>query len=486
MNKILLIGLGPHAKRIYFPIMQKWGKDFNAELECAVDLESKKEDIQNYLKDKGVNLSTYYLPDKEVNYNKLSDSIKKKMDQIVEDHNIKGVIIATEPLVHAQYSKWALEKELHILLDKPISLKKNVSTDLRAAKSILRQYEGLRKKYKKARNRGKDIRFSIMAQRRFHPAFQLMKKLISEVYIKTDCPVTSVQSFHCDGQWRMPSEIVDQIYHPYCQGYGKVSHSGYHSIDIMPWLMEAAEDSQKEIDEVDIYTNFVRPRDFMSQLPLDRYKEMFANFDKYNKYTEEELNEKMIGFGEIDAFNSFAFKHDEKVITLGSNNLAHNGFAQRSWPTAENKDLYKGNGRIRHEMHTIEQGPFQSITYLSYQGEEVDPKKQDGIYEFGGEYHLDIHVFRNDKMFPEWKNHRHYSIKDLSTNLMEGKSRGHQEDARRMCVEEFLQCIDGKDINLTSELTDHRRAAVLSTGIYQSAIFKRQNKNPMITLNFKK
>ena len=79
MNKILLIGLGPHAKRIYFPIMQKWGKDFNAELECAVDLESKKEDIQNYLKDKGVNLSTYYLPDKEVNYNKLSDSVKVKI-----------------------------------------------------------------------------------------------------------------------------------------------------------------------------------------------------------------------------------------------------------------------------------------------------------------------------------------------------------------------------------------------------------------------
>lgn len=36
-----------------------------------------------------------------------------------------------------------------------------------------------------------------------------------------------------DTRWRLPAEIVSQDYHPYNQGYGKLSHSGYHCVDMV-------------------------------------------------------------------------------------------------------------------------------------------------------------------------------------------------------------------------------------------------------------
>lgn len=147
----------------------------------------------------------------------------------------------------------------------------------------------------------------------------------------------------------------------------------------------------------------------------------------------------------------------------------HTGFSQRSWLSARGRDLYKGNGRVRHETHFLEQGPFQAISYTSFQGTEVDPLKTDqGIYDVGGEYHLDVSIFRNDKMFPDWKNCETLSIKDLGINILEGKSRGHQEDARLESVREFVKHVSGKRIKPQSELSDHRNAVAVTSGIYQA------------------
>jgi len=324
-----------------------------------------------------------------------------------------------------------------------------------------------------------------MAQRRFHPAFLKVRELIKEVYEETNCPVTSIQSFHSDGQWRMPSEIVDQIYHPYCQGYGKCSHSGYHSIDIAPWLIEATESKEKHINNVDVFSNFVYPNDFLYQLNLNDYRKLFPDFDEHNKYLDKELVKKYQSFGEIDSFLSLAFKHDAKTMTLGSINLVHNGFAQRNWVSACGKDLYKGNGRVRHESHYIEQGPFQAISYISYQGKEVDPNKETNLYDFGGEYHLDIHVFRNDKMFPKWKNHEKISVNDLGIKIMEGTSRGHQEDARMKSVIEFISLIQGKkNIANSSDYLNHKRSTMLLYAAYKSAVLRKLGKNPLVNINF--
>ncbi len=106
--------------------------------------------------------------------------------------------------------------------------------------------------------------------------------------------------------------------------------------------------------------------------------------------------------------------------------------------------------------------------------------------DIGGEYHLDIYVFRNNKLFPQWKSYEKISIKDLGVRVLEGNSRGHQEDARRNCVLEFIDFIQKpKPSNLLiSELTDHSRGTALLSGIYQSSVKRSQGFNPLINMSF--
>ena len=74
---ILLIGLGPHAKRIYFPMIKKDGKKLNAKISLIIDLEEKKEDIENYLSLSGEKVETLYLSPKQKKYINLPEEIKK-------------------------------------------------------------------------------------------------------------------------------------------------------------------------------------------------------------------------------------------------------------------------------------------------------------------------------------------------------------------------------------------------------------------------
>lgn len=485
---ILLIGLGPHAKRIYYPICcERDGKTYNIQLVYVLDLEEKRTDIARFLADKNdTSTQAYFISPQDRTFDRLSSTIEKKLNQIVKQFDVKGVIISTEPQAHMMYALWAMQKGLSVLMDKPISIHKNISIDPQIPQKLLDDYEILKTAYLAAKEKHKRVFFSLMAQRRWHPAFIKIKSLISEVFEKTNCPITSIQTFHADGQWRLPSEIVNIGYHGFDQGFGKCSHSGYHFFDIVTWLIETAESDEKSIDNVDIFTNFLRPYDFLYQINLKDYQNIFPDFKTQNKYPKKELRNLFKNYAEIDAFSSFAFKHDDKIQTLANINLAHNSYSQRGWLSVVGKDLYKGNGRLRHESHFIEQGPFQAISFISYQSREVDPSKTQGLYDFGGEYHLDIHIFRNSSLFPKWKTYEKTSIEDLNKNIMTGKSRGHQEDARRQAVVEFFKFLNGEKITPVSDLLDHKRSTNLMFGVYQSAANKFRGRNPVVNIDFKK
>ena len=477
---IMLIGCGPHAKRIYIPLLKRYKHRVN--LKCVIDLKEKETDINEFLQSS--KYDTYFVEEPYMTYDKLHPVVDKKLNEFIKKHDIRGVIIATEPLTHVMYSKWALKNNLSILLDKPVSTYRDVSTKKKLAKKILKDYDDLAKIYKPKNN----ISFSLMSQRRFHPAFKKIKSLLEECYKKTNCPVTSIQSFHCDGQWRMPTEIVEQIYHPYCQGYGKCSHSGYHFFDIVPFLIDTSYSKDKIYNKINAYSNIVRPLDFLHQINLKDYGKLFGRklFNDHNKYSQERYEKLMKNFGEIDAFTNLEFKRNNRTVTLASINLAHNGFAQRDWVSAKGKDLYKGNGRVRQETHIIQQGPLQAVHYHSYQSKEVKVQNKKNLYNVGGEYHLDIYVFRNSKMIGG-KTFEKITIKNLNNQIMENKSRGHQEDARAQGFLEFVEFLEGtrKRKDMTSDFLTHRMGSLITSLIYRSIVAQYNNKNAKIGIKIK-
>jgi len=481
---ILLIGLGAHAKRIYYRIAQRDGNKYGFRISHIVDRETKRADIGSFLQtQKNKKTPVLYIAGADKTNGHLQSDLIEALNNIVHKEKIVGVIIATDPASHVAYARWALSQGLSILMDKPISVHANASTDPSVPHMLEKDYQELLREYTIAKKTHPHLLFSLMAQRRFHPAFQRIKSLIQEVYLKTNCPITSIQSFHGDGQWRLPQELVDIPYHGYTDGYGKCSHSGYHFFDTMSWLLEAAEGGNKTLDEVEITVNTTRPNDYLEQITTADYIKLFPS---QKQPTKESLNKLMRTYGEIDAFCSFVFKHKKSNMTLGSVNLAHNSFSQRGWYSTKGKDLYKGNGRLRHEMHIIEQGPFQAIEFVSLQSEEVKPENKKNLFEPGGEYHLDIHVFRNHAFFPDWKSYEKISTHDLSEKALIDHSRGHQEDARRNAILEFVAFLHGKRMQPISDFADHQRSVTLLTGAYESMANRFIGKNPIIRLPFKK
>jgi predicted dehydrogenase len=483
MKNILLIGLGYHARRIYYPILQELQKTGRIDWIFIEDLESQREVIERYLKERNAEKTSLFTIASPQN-KKLDKWAEEGLNEIVREEDIQGVIIATEPLAHLVYAKWALRRGLNVLMDKPISTYEGIIKKEGCSKRLIKDYYELNKIYEESKKQNPNQVFAIMAQRRFHNVFRKMKEAIREVYEYTNCPVTSIQSFHSDGQWRFPTEIIEQTAHPYNQGYGKCSHSGYHFFDIVSWLMEAAEGKEKKPDEVEVLSSFLSPNDFIHQFTYADYRKAIPDFDKYNKYPETQFEKIAKDFGEIDSFNNLTFKKKGKVMTLASINLCHNGFSQRNWATAEGKDLYKGNGRVRQEMHLIEQGAFQSLLYVSFQTKEVNPDLQQGLFDFGGESHADLYISRNSMLNPKWKCIEKFQAKDLIEAKMKDKSRGHQEDARREATISFIDHLEGKNDNIRkdSDLTQYERSVKLMAGSYQSMARRKAGKNPLVKI----
>ncbi|WP_421321906.1 hypothetical protein [Aeromonas veronii] len=462
---LLLIGFGPHSKRIYYPLLELSADDQDLNLCAAVELESSRTSVDNYLLDKHLKPEMIYIDDVYCQFEQLHDSVVLALNKVVKKHKINGVIIATEPLAHLSYAKWALESGLSILMDKPISSYEGVSTSVAMSEKIAKDYYELNDMYQRQRRIFPNLVFSLMAQRRYQTSFNLIKDRIDECFKKTNCPVTNVQTFHSDGQWRMPTEIVEQHYHPYNQGYGKCSHSGYHYFDIIPYVLESGLGYNKCYDSVDIFSLAVRPTDVLEQFNIGDYRKIFGSdiFNEYNKYEQDELIQCFKEYGEVDCSSNIAFKKDKRIITSVSVNLTHNGYSQRNWVTAQGRDLYKGNGRVSHESHIFQQGPFQTIHFHSYKSDE----STNGQDRVGTKEHLEIYIFRNHKMLGG-KHVEQFNIDDLIE--MEGGRKGLVGKSKAKAFYEFIAGMRGQISaeKMRSDFSKHEAGSILISAIYQS------------------
>lgn len=483
MNKIksgiIEIGFGPHAKRVYGPAVQEWGSRFNSGLSLVVDLKSQETNVRAYFKDYKKQPDFFFI---DPFTNKLPPKVSDFLNDYVKKNNIKGVIISTEPLVHYQYARWALQNGLDILMDKPVTTEKNVVTDMRAAKKIEHDYLDLFNLYNEFQNT-KETAFIINTQRRFHPGFKVVKDLLIEVAKKTNCPITAIQATNCDGQWRMPNEIVTQMYHPYCTGYGKGSHSGYHLFDAVYQFYKTSKITGKVANSMEIFSSFIQPRGFLYQLNQKDYEKYFGK--KYltvREANDNELYRKYDGFGEIDLSTIIRLKKDNDCIGNITINLMHNGFARRTWMNP-GSDLYKGNGRVKHEYYNIEQGPFQNIQIHSYQSNDKHDKNSEKDYELGGNSHFDIYVFRNKGMTGDKKVLKVIRMSNLKKYAPE-ISCDHlaMERVKHRVVKEFLGFLNGKvkRDELTSNIDDHLVPVQIMSGIYQSHNKYIRGQNPLV------
>ena len=473
--RIILVGCGPHARRIYLPALRRIE---HIELSLVIDLESQDSIVRKAITE---NSETELLLIKP-----FSGSIPVDMalwlSNFVVEKEIKGVIIATEPLVHKAYAEWALQNGLSILMDKPFTARVDATSKISSAEGILEDYLVLLENYKKLQFEKETI-FMVNSHRRFHKGFQFVKEQIREIAEKTNCPVTFIQAYHSDGQWRLPSEIVTQEYHPYCFGYGKASHSGYHIFDTIYQLYKASEVHDKFADTMEIVSSFIQPNGFFTQFKEDDYKAIFGEqYNFVNQWTDEQLRDICSDFGEIDLSSIITLKKNEEAIANFNVNLIHNGFAGRTW-LRPGEDLYKGNGRIKHESYHIQQGPFQSIQIHSYQASDKHDEDNGQEDYLGGKNHFDIYVFRNPLVANSSKQPKVYRLSDIIDNTQMGsESMVTMEWVKFKVVEEFADYLTGRKCkdSINSQIEDHIVPVQIMSGIYCSNIIRKSSSTNLV------
>lgn len=448
---IILIGLGPHAKRIYMNLFKK----YMIVPKVIVDLKSKKKEIEDYLEENNFrNVELYLIEDIQRDSEELNDSVSKELSAIIKDKNIRHAIISTEPKSHFAYAKFFLENDVNILMDKPITAPIDVNNNPEQALKIKEEYGILCELYKKKKDH---ISFKIQCQRRFHEGYIYVKKTLQEIVREYNIPVTYIDIYHNDGMWNMPSEFFDRENHPYKYGYGKLFHSGYHFIDLLAWLLEVNRSTKnKQINKAEMYVSTYNPADFFNVFNNYDYKKIM----KTNRFEKTiSCPEKCINFGEIDFHSIINFKQDDKLITNCSINLMQSGFSRRAWYELP-KDTYKSNGRVRHERLNIQVGPLMNIQVHSYQAYEIADRDKMCNNNVGSVEHFDIYVFRNSQLIGG----KTFEMLDIATLSDKDKKffNGYNEKARENCFINFLLNIDD-----SSDILEHRVSIELTEKAYE-------------------
>lgn len=436
-QNVVIVGLGPHAKRIYIRVLKAEG----IRPKLIIDLESSECSVRTFLKQQGISCDLYFVPDKNKDLRRLSKEDKKNIRVLLEKNIINKAIVATEPKAHVAYAEFFLRHKITVLMDKPVTAVKNAFFDDISAQLVYEEYEYLR---------DLSIKYStpliIQSQRRYHPGYIFIRELIRETIVSYRVPVTHIDLYHCDGQWNMPTEYITRDNHSFYDGYGKVMHSGYHFIDFMSWVIELNKIlPNKAADSVTVLHKVVRPQDQLFQLS-DGYSSLFSGDVK-------ELPEKFYSrMGELDSYSILQFKNTNRVVTTASLNMLHSGFSRRSWLELAS-DVYKGNGRVRHERINIQVGPILNIQVHSYQSYEInDTSYSTKEIEPGGIDHFDIYIFRNVGLI---------GGKPFEKIRVSNKSRisrkthmGHNEEARERCTIDWLQGNDSENDSLKHELSN--------------------------------
>jgi len=477
--RIILIGCGPHARRVYLPALYRIK---NIKLELVIDLESQGSAVQNAIKIFEQTELWLIQPFTDV----MPSEVAYRLSNFVRERKISGVIIATEPLVHKAYAEWALQNGLNILMDKPITTRANAISDLSSAEGILDDYLILLENYKKLQFEKETI-FMINSHRRFHKGFQFVIDKIREIGEKTNCPITFIQAYHSDGQWRLPNEIVTQEYHPYCSGYGKASHSGYHIFDTIYQFYKAADVHKKFADTMEIVSSLIQPNGFFTQFNENDYLNIFGEkYNLVNQFNDVQLKQMCSDFGEIDLSSIITLKKNEEAIANFNVNLIHNGFAGRTWLKPGN-DLYKGNGRIKHESYNIQQGPFQNIQIHAYQAYDKHDENNGEEDYLGGKNHFEIYIFQNPLVAETSKQPQVYHLKDIiDEQNSEDESMITMEWVKFKVVQEFADYLTGRKTkeSINSQIEDHLIPVQIMSGIYSSNILRKRGDNNIVKSNF--
>ena len=299
---MMQIGLGPHWARTIRPHLQELrAEGHNVTCPVGVELASARHSVQARLSEiKGGHLhEVVYL--EPISPYHLDARMEAELNRLVRKHGITAIAVSVPPEAHLAYALWALKSGLSLFLDKPVSTRPDAVNSLSAARGILADFDELSDAYAKARST-KPVCAMLNAQRPFMPIVAKVFDCLAEVRETTGQPVTNITAAHADGQMRVGGELVDVGYHGYLASNGKLSHSGYHLIDVLVRALQAGTWADARPEYLLVRSSFRQPDALVTAMPRARWRKLFGEgYPSLESYSDAELVQLGRRMGEVDA-----------------------------------------------------------------------------------------------------------------------------------------------------------------------------------------
>ena len=344
MINIMLIGLGQHATHHHFKLLNLLEEHSLAQCRMVVDIASARDRVQDHLQKHGrKEVEVLYVPDEERDDQVLSARTAARLNEAADRLGIRHVIISTEVKAHEAYIRWAVQEGMHFLTDKPIFSETYDEVRDLGHSNLYARFQEINHKITAA-----GINAAVVIPRRMNPPFLMMRSYLSEFVRTFGVPATHFNYYHGEGMWNMPDEFYSRENHPYKYGYGALFHTAYHFIDLIDYFMSVNDQlCENRCDAADLAISIVNPSDVCRMVGEKAYEDLIG------VHSLHQYMENMGSMGEVDLqmlINLYASDALAATCNLDIRQSDYSARKSRILP----EDLFRGNGRIYHELLEIE------------------------------------------------------------------------------------------------------------------------------------
>lgn len=466
---MLQVGLGPHwGRTIRQHVLELSAAGCNLRCPVGVDLASARDAVEARLadySDRRPEKISYLSPDSPYS---LDSRTEAQLNRLVRKYDINAVAVSVPPEAHFTYALWALRTGLHVFLDKPVVTRPDAVNSLSAARGIFDNYLELAATYEQV-GRNRPVCAMLNAQRPFMSAYSSMFDWIARVREATGQSVTNITACHADGQMRVGGELLEVGYHGYRGGTGKLSHSGYHLIDVIVRSLKAGTSTEARPDFLLVRSSFRQPDALVTAMPRAAWCRLFGeDYPSLKGYTDAELIELGRRMGEVDAHVCIEAVLDGALLTTANLHLQHDSVSARC--TLEPpRNWYKESGRLKRELWHIDQGPMQSIRIETLQAEDKHDRPGAKGDRIGDPNHLSLVRVQNDGLLDPGER-----LSQYCANSLLGQETGHlhSERGKKAALAEFVACVQGRlrREDLTSDLLVHKLGVGIMAAAYESHV----------------
>jgi len=321
-----LVGCGHHAERAHLPVLAR--EHESIELVAVFDRLEASSLVLERLARHGFANGHFTALDQAAQTNRalLHDLLDSKIGKL------DGLILSTPAIARKDYLDWAFDRSVPVLIDKPVSVRANASVDPTAADGIWEDFSSFL-------NRAGTTPVVVGTQRRYHPLYLRIARHLRDINRETGYPVTFVQVATNDGLWARDHNKF-ALFDPAQTGGGKLINTGYHLLDLIPWLIRQAP-SERVVAVADIYATAMHVSDTTSM-----------SLDGMNKGNE------------INAAVHIVLRDiQNRVLCQIQIAALHEGISTRPLPRSTEPDDWEAivNGRTKQEVLSLYQGPLAAV-----------------------------------------------------------------------------------------------------------------------------